>query len=43
MSQGQKQTIVNIKAHQSALSCLELNHKGTKLATTSEKVRLNLI
>lgn len=26
-----------IKAHQSALSGLELNHKGNKLATASEK------
>ena len=34
----QKKSVINIKAHQSALSCLELNSKGTKLATTSEKV-----
>lgn len=27
-----------IKAHQSPLACLELNIKGTKLATASEKV-----
>jgi hypothetical protein len=28
---------VNILAHQSNLNCLELNAKGTKLATASEK------
>lgn len=31
------QKTVNIKAHQSSLSCVELNPKGAKVATASEK------
>jgi len=34
----EEKTSKTIKAHQSPLSCLELNAKGTKLATASEKV-----
>lgn len=32
-----KKTITSVKAHQSQLNCIQLNAKGTKLATASEK------
>ena len=35
-----KETTITIKAHNSVLSCIELDNRGLKLATASEKVCL---
>jgi len=36
--ENSKENTIEIKAHNSALSCIELDNRGLKLATASEKV-----
>jgi len=38
-----KENTIQIKAHNSVLSCMELDNRGLKLATASEKVRKKCI